>query len=731
MSLLGELSRRNVIRVSTAYVIAAWVVIQVADLVLENIEAPDWVIQTLMLLFALGFPVVIIFSWAYEVTPDGIKKESEIDRTASITHVTGRRLNHVITGLLVVALGYYVWESRSSRSDVSQAAQPAIAAEAEVGDLSIAVLPFENRSNREEDQFFVDGMHDDLLTTIAKIGSMKVISRTSVMEYKDTTKKIPEIAAELGVATVLEGGVQRAGNQVRINMQLIDAGTDDHLWAEIYDRELTAENLFEIQSEISSAIANALHATLTPEEQQRIDTAPTKNLDALDAYMRGRQHLATREGRRLELGLAEFERAVQLDPNFALAWVGVADSHHLLLVYAGSPPQESRSAAKAALDKALALDPTLGEAHASLGVYYNRTGDHARGEAELLKATELSPNYATSYHWLSNALLDNVLRLDDARAYGLRSLELDPRSAIIAANMALVYQTRGEYEEAEAFSRRMLDIHPNFPELMISLVNVSQARGEIAESLQHLEQIVEIDAGNLWSKFQQVANLLLLRESDAAQDLVRDLQNTAGESTTVALIEIMLATSQGDAARTTSLIEQRLAGRTFDYADAFAAYHAAMVDNNALAMNLIRRSFSDVDLEDPANWQQMTARNSTSTCLVSWLLIESGDVETGTELAQQAVQIIESEFPKYSKRPLEHGQEVCYMALGEHAKALDVIEGLAAANNYTTWESFQRLALFEPIRSTPRYLAVRQDFERWLAVERQKAGFSRPVGAPL
>ncbi len=346
MSLFNELKRRNVFRVAVGYIVSSWLLVQVADLVLENIGSPDWVIQTIMLVIALGFPVVVFFSWAYEVTPEGIKRESEIDRSQSITHVTGRKLDYSILVVVILALGYFIWETQFSDRGPGVAESPGLAAEVEsevaaavhesaetllADTRSIAILPFENRSNREEDQFFTDGIHDDLLSTIAKIGALKVISRTSVSEYRDTTKKLPQIAQELGVANIVEGGVQRSGAQVRINVQLIDAATDEHLWAEIYDRELTTENLFAIQSEISRAIAEALQAALSPAEEQRIDSKPTDNLLAYDAYLRGRQLMESREAAKLKLAIGEFSKAVELDPGFALAWVGVADSNRLVL----------------------------------------------------------------------------------------------------------------------------------------------------------------------------------------------------------------------------------------------------------------------------------------------------------------------------------------------------------------------------------------------------------------
>jgi TolB-like protein len=245
MQLFKDLQRRNVFRVGLAYIVSSWLLIQVADLVLENIGAPDWVMQTIMLLLALGFPVVLFFAWAFEVTPEGIKRESEVDRSVSATHVTGRRLDRAILAVLAVALGYFIWESRFSDRDRGRVdpapvqsagqAEPAAAdAETPVGraaadSRSIAVLPFENRSRLEDDTFFSEGIHDELLTNLARIGSLRVISRTSVMRYQDTLLSIPEIARELGVATVLEGAVQRAGDTVRINVQLIDAQTDEHL----------------------------------------------------------------------------------------------------------------------------------------------------------------------------------------------------------------------------------------------------------------------------------------------------------------------------------------------------------------------------------------------------------------------------------------------------------------------------------------------------------------------
>ena len=256
MSFFEELKRRNVIRVGIAYVVVAWLVAQVAEFAIETFGAPDWVLKIFVVFLMLGFPIVALFAWAFEMTPEGIKLEKNVDRSQSIVRQTGRKLDYTIIAVLAIALAYFVWESRFEKGAEPLAQQSQMQV-GQTGDQkrdtapgvdkptlassnnSIAVLPFANRSNVQEDLFFTDGIHDDLLTQLANIKGLKVISRTSVMSYRDTTKRIPEIAAELGVAKILEGGIQRAGNRIRINAQLIDVATDEHLWAETFDREMT------------------------------------------------------------------------------------------------------------------------------------------------------------------------------------------------------------------------------------------------------------------------------------------------------------------------------------------------------------------------------------------------------------------------------------------------------------------------------------------------------------
>jgi len=265
MSFFVELKRRNVVRVGIAYVVGGWLLLQLTEVLSELLNLPEQIGPIVVSIVAIGLPIALFLAWAYELTPDGVKREKDVDRSQSITPHTGKKLNNAIVLLLVLAVAYLLFDKFSGSNpadtpahevaqNTAQKEEPT-ASTVEVSRQSIAVLPFDNRSRNVDDEYFTEGIHDDLLTNLARIASLKVISRTSVAQYKNTEKTIPVIAQELGVATIMEGAVQRSGNTVRINVQLIDAYTDEHLWAEIFDRELTAENLFVIQSEISEKIA--------------------------------------------------------------------------------------------------------------------------------------------------------------------------------------------------------------------------------------------------------------------------------------------------------------------------------------------------------------------------------------------------------------------------------------------------------------------------------------------
>ncbi|MDX1381646.1 MAG: hypothetical protein R3233_11020, partial [Xanthomonadales bacterium] len=446
MSLFDELRRRNVIRVGVAYVLIAWVLLQGADFALDLVEAPGWVLRTLVLLAVIGLPGVLIFAWVFELTPEGLKRERDVDRSRSITANTGRKLDRVIIVFLVLVIVALAADRLYRPAPDGSAGGPGpVAAESAPAAgrserRSIAVLPFVNRSSTPDDAFFVDGVHDDLLTQLARISALKVISRTSVEGYRNTAKAIPVIGQELGVESVLEGSVQRAGDRIRINVQLIDAAQDEHVWAEIYDRALTAANIFEIQSEIAQAITAELRTALTVDETERLAQRPTENLAAYEAYLMGRRHLARRTASGLQQAAGFFQQAVDLDPGFALAWVGLADTWMLRVDFGGLALHQANARAKPLVEKALQLDEQLGEAYASLASIHEYEGEFDAAEAAYRRSITLAPNYVDALNWYGLFTMYQRGRPEDALPLYERAQELDPLSKTGGVNRAVVLE---------------------------------------------------------------------------------------------------------------------------------------------------------------------------------------------------------------------------------------------------------------------------------------------------
>ncbi len=361
---------------------------------------------------------------------------------------------------------------------------------------SIAVLPFANLSRDEANEPFTAGIHDDLLTLISKIGSIKTISRTSVMHYRDTTRTIPEIARELGVSTVLQGGIQRAGDQVRVNVQLIDAASDEHLWADTYDRELTAANVFAIQTEIATAIAQALQAKLSPAKQERLETVPTENMAAYEAYLMGRQRLAKRSTAALTEAVEYFQKAVKLDPEFALAWMGLADGILLQEDFAGRALEASFVRAETAIKTALKLDDRLSEAYASLGRIKTFRMDPKGAESAFRRALELDPNAATAHLWYG-ILIALSGRTEESLPLFKRAVELDPLSAINNNLLADVFRAQGRFAEALAMYDKINKIDPEFPLAYLGPARIFWfAFGKLDEAVPWYLKAHSIDAGN-------------------------------------------------------------------------------------------------------------------------------------------------------------------------------------------------------------------------------------------
>jgi TolB-like protein/Flp pilus assembly protein TadD len=487
----AELKRRNVYKVAVAYAVVAWLVIQAASIFFPTFNAPQWAMQVVILVLVVGFPIALAFSWAFEITPEGIVRESDVAADRSITHHTGRKIVAVTAVLAVIAAGLFVFQLVRSKSQetLRQGASAARTEGATVSSKSIAVLPFDNLSHDPDNAYFCEGVQDEILTRLAKVADLKVISRTSTQHFKSTPDNLPQIAQQLGVANILEGSVQKANDQVRVNVQLINAQNDTHLWADTYDRKLT--DIFAVESEIAKTIAETLQARLSGSEKNSIAKAPTANPEAYELYLKGRFFWNKRNGDDLRKAIDYFNQTIAKDPNYALAYVGVADSYLLLPSYGAVSPVDSLPEARAALKKALALDDSMPEAHASFGLLDTVELNLQSSIGELKRAVELNPNYATAHHWLALALM-TVGQFDPGIAQARRALELDPLSLIINSDFSWLYLCSRRYDEAAAQARKALEIDPNFFLAHYYLGEILQFRGRLTDAIAEYQRAFDL-----------------------------------------------------------------------------------------------------------------------------------------------------------------------------------------------------------------------------------------------
>jgi TolB-like protein len=481
LSIFNELKQRNVFKVGIAYVIVAWIIIQTADVLAPQLNLPEWTPRMITFIVMLGFPVALVMAWALELTPQGVKKAG------------GSNMPIYIFAVVLAALSLYWYFDKEGGSatepfgETGQALEQQAETVIPAGPPSIAVIPFENMSMDDANEPFTVGIHDDLLTQLSKISSIKIISRTSVLRYRGSDKPIPEIARELGVSSVVEGGVQRVGDNVRINVQLIDAATDEYLWAETYDRELSAANIFAIQSEISASIATALQATITQVEGQRLTTATTDNLEALEAYFTGKQLADQRSREAIESAIQEFERAIILDPDFALAHAGLGYAWLLIPEYSATvDPKLVRDSAKSAIARALELDPELPSGLAFMGwSKMVHEYDWASAEQLLSRALELEANNSGALHWLSHVMSWQGHHAE-AIAIARQAFEVDPYSPLMTMNLAYILMDDGRFEETAKYRELTLELRPAYTELWRNTWLTFLRAGEFENATQAL-----------------------------------------------------------------------------------------------------------------------------------------------------------------------------------------------------------------------------------------------------
>jgi TolB-like protein/Flp pilus assembly protein TadD len=535
--LLAELKRRKVFKVAAVYGAVGFGVLQAADILVPAMDLPDSVVRGIALVCILGFPIALVMAWAFETGPDGVRRTPDPEPGEITQIVSAPRARRWPSGILALAgtaaLIVGGWMALSSRSGASgsadgpvAASEPSGASATAVDDrTSIAVLPFRNTSGDPDTQSFTDGVHDDLLTQLSKIRSLKVISRTSVEEYRETTKSIPEIGKELGVDNIMEGGVQSAGGAFRINAQLIDAASEGHVWAEQYEGDLSVANIFQVQSEIADAITEALRAQLTESERAAIARTPTEDFDAYQDYLQARAYfLESYLESNFRSADAIVSRVLERDPEFAEAWALKGAVGSMLYHFHFDRSDSIVAASREWIERSLELEPELPEGHAALGHWYYRTRlDYDQALRELEIALAARPSDA-GFETTLASVYRRAGDMDQAIEHFEIGVDLDPRSAMAPYSVGETLVLLRRYQDAEPWLRRAMEIRPDFayPYQYMSMVSL-RAEGDTAGARLWLQRMSERGLGYGDAEFNRIdLDLLVVRPESESLDEDRE-----------------------------------------------------------------------------------------------------------------------------------------------------------------------------------------------------------------
>jgi TolB-like protein/Tfp pilus assembly protein PilF len=574
---IGELKRRNVVRVAVFYGVTAWLILQAGDVLFALLGLPDWTLKLVLGVLVLGMPIALVFSWIFEMTPEGIKLEKDVDRSSSVTPETGRKLNNATLVVAIVAIVLVLVQqtglmpSSSPAQNVPESVAP-LATLDKAPELpidarpSVAVLPFVDMSPQKDQEYFSDGLADTLMHVLAQVKGLKVAARTSSFAFKGKSMDVAKIADQLGVGTILEGSVQKAGDKIRVIAQLIDANDGSHLWSKNFDRDL--EDIFAVQDEIAQEVVKALSVTLLDGEQTALASRYQPTLEAYEQFILGRREMATRKIERLEIAVEHFKTAVERDPNYALAYVNLADSYSLIQFYGDLETEQSNKLRRPLLDQALELQPLSGEAYASLAQTYWDEGIDSKAEDYYLRAIELAPNYATAYHWYAVSLRRQD-RYEEALAMIRKAAELDPMSPIIRTNVTETLFDLGRIEEAEVLGRENVARNPEFANHLFDMSAIMRAKGKIGESQRWRDAMAAAAPGQSGTNGARCAGYLDLADVSAASACFDKLRlDFPGSSRAQLAWAAEMLVHQGEYARAAGQFQavmERLPATTLEY----------------------------------------------------------------------------------------------------------------------------------------------------------------------
>lgn len=665
--LFGELKRRNVYRAAVAYGVVAWFLAQLTTQVFPFFEIPNSWIRFAVVLLALGFPIAMCLSWLYEFTPEGIVRSEDVDpvEVRSARRAMGRILDFIIIGVLLLVIGMLIYHRFSSRSEAGET----------IPLKSIAVLPFENRSEEKANAYFADGIQEEILTRLSKISDLKVISRSSTLHYKSAPDNLREIGKQLGVANLLEGSVQKVGNTVRVNVQLIRVATDEHLWAESYNRQL--DDIFSVESEVAGAIADQLNVRLSGAERRELADRPTKNLEAYDAYLRGlalseRSYVLDADATQ---AMQAFENAVRLDPNFALAWARLSRMHSIIFQYSDASATR-RNSAREALQKALQLQPNLLEAQLAEG-YYNYSVVHDYDRAlEILQRVHLKwPNNPEAPRALA-LVARRQARWDESLRYSREALELDPRNLQTLTRASLTAKFMRQYAMAFQWIDRALDIAPGDNTALAIKAGICQVLGQLDQADVILARM-QVDASNEIA-FGYIVEQRLLRHDYRSG---------------IAFVEASLAK-----------LDPALRFEHAEYLRLLA--HLQQLDGDAAGA----KSNYTQCLEEMKSLLREGPDNPRLLRGLAFAYAGLGDKESALKLQAEALEKLQAANNLYERPMYEEGLAQLQAQFGDKDRAITALQRLLSTNGATVTPALLRLdPMWDPLRDNPHFQALTVD----------------------
>ena len=688
MRVFSELRRRNVDRMAVLYLVAAWLIMQVAEVLIGLQVLLSTIGPILFKVLAVGFPISLVISWYFEITPEGIKRERDVNRVESITQITGRRLDLLVISVLIAAVTLFALDKWWISEPPEQ---------------SIAVLPFVNMSGDPAQEHFSDGISEELLHRLAQVSELHVAARTSSFHFKNKNIPIAEIALQLGVRSVLEGSVRRAGNKVRITAQLVSAGDGYHIWSKTYEREF--DDIFAIQDEIASQVVNALKVTLLRDEETRLNRRPTTNLSAYNEYLLGRQKMARRTSAALQEAVRHFEEAVYLDSEYALAFVGLADAYILLGRYGALDISVVLANAAPAAERALELDDKLGEAHASLGAVRLWQGDLPAAEQSYKKALDLNPSYASAYHGYALLMRWGYARKEEALALHRMALELDPLSTPI--NMAVVedFHELGRFEEALAGCQRIIEIDPDYPRAYTIMADLYwEVFAQLDQAVLWLHKAVELDPGNPDHARWLGMVYLDLGHLEAGEFWMREAMRLAPTQYDSRWAAVHLARYTGDPEDIVTAGKELLSVSSNDWSALAvlrdADYRAGRPDSALQRYRAVRPEL--VDGDDP----EVDATNWRWAIEVSNVLIRSERRDSAIRLLNKVLRLSRS-GPRLGYSGFGIGDVEAHALLGNTKQAIDTLVAAVDEGWRFSWRlNTEMNTNLASLHDDPRYLAI-------------------------